>query len=101
MVDLKSRGPWHVVFDKETGAFFIAEELCPLAGVNWDYASGYDEPSSWDWETARLMAAAPELLESVEALVDFIALIGSEGDPMQAELITNAQAALAKAKGEE
>ena len=49
----------------------------------------------------RLAAAAPDLLESVEALVDFIALVGSEGDPMQAELITKARAALAKAKGEQ
>ena len=43
-----------------------------------------------------------EMLEALEGLVDFITLIGSKGgDPMQEELITNARAAIAKAKGEE
>ena len=49
---------------------------------------------------ARLIAAAPELLEAVDALVDFVKLIGSGGDPIQIELLNLARAAIAKAKGE-
>ena len=52
-------------------------------------------------DDTRLAAAAPELLEMLDALVDFVKLIGSGGDPIQIELLTKARAAIAKAKGEE
>jgi hypothetical protein len=72
-----------------------------IGNVHWS-PNKVDVPAAIEQiANARLIAAAPELLESVEGLADFIALIGSEGDPRQAELITNARAAIAKAKGEE
>ena len=101
MADLKYPAPWEAVFEKESGRFMIVQELCCFAYVEWGYAYGYDEPDSEDWAVARLMAAAPELREALEALIDFIRLIGSDEDPMQAELLAKARAAIAKAKGEE
>ena len=66
-----------------------------------DYADDHDEPTRESAEKiARLIAAAPELLEACELIVLFCE---SNGEPVDGfrfrEGITKARAAIAKAKG--
>ena len=97
MIDLKHETPWEAMFEKETGRFMIVNDFCCFSYVDWDYAYGYDEPDSEDWAVARLMAAAPELLEALENLLKVHE--GEGGTQYNAADI--ARAAIAKAKGEE
>lgn len=105
MNDLKLPRPWEAVFEKERRLLTIVKDGWPLAYVEWDEAYGYDEPGSEDWAVARLMAAAPELLELLElALAAHNRLLAS--DSLKAAWAfggfeAKAQAAIAKVKGEE
>jgi hypothetical protein len=92
-------GPWRISKDKSNKHIKIIDndlyrELANTSG-NW-----FDDDT--EQSNARLIAAAPELLEALEMLVNYFVGIGLEddedGDPNPE--IVKARSAIAKAKGE-
>lgn len=68
-------------------------------GVQMGLAGGFMLPDICEAEAnAQLIASAPELLESLTALVTLFAPLA--GDSTQSVWIDNARAAIAKARGE-
>ncbi len=64
--------------------------------VSWSSNADGGERNRKAENAARLIAAAPELLESVKALLGCMSLAGWDGDP----IAVKALAAIAKATGE-
>lgn len=89
---------------------FVSRDACPhqiflgekLGCVNVPHY-GYHDPdgiiSKKQLANAKLMAAAPELLSALEALVNGLKESDEEGLIGHTEQIINAKAAIAKAKG--
>jgi hypothetical protein len=74
-------GPWTVTHDKKHGQQRISANDVPIAVTKVD-------------TNARLIAAAPELLKALKALVEPLSL-----DDVRIEDWQNARAAIAKAEG--
>jgi hypothetical protein len=100
-------GPWHVVIDDDGNPLsgrpgvFASDELdCGI--VHWDgFIQPYWRSARGDKEihaNARLIAAAPELLEALEAIV--ATWDGPKYNHFMRGNIDRARAAIAKAKGE-
>ena len=102
-------GPWRIIIDDDgnplSGRLMVAaapELDCAI--VHWDgFAQEFWESARGKKEmhaNARLIAAAPDLLEALERCLNFIENTESEmGDTL--ECGDKARAAIAKAKGEE
>lgn len=87
-----TQGPWTMHGPCEiTGRYSIVHNG-PLAYVGDANQSGDGEAN------ARLIAAAPEMLDALHELVKYL---GVDVDNGLDELLTNARAAIAKATGEE
>jgi hypothetical protein len=85
-------GPWEPWVGHD-GYCFVPSFRCPSP-------PGGFEPKSEEqqaWVDADLIAAAPELLEACEALVDMYGEVAPYG---QSPVVLNARAAIAKARGE-
>lgn len=92
-------GPWIVTDDVSAHVIRGAEEPRKQGNVEFvfrDYVcsiwGGYHEAD------ARLIAAAPELLEALEALIDMD--VSYKRGPVVAGAVERAQAAIKKARGE-
>ena len=77
------RGTVHVFIDNEGGT----PSICKLVGNDKD-------------ANARLIAAAPDLLEALEYYVEKVADLSRYGVMIETSLREKAEAAIAKAKGE-
>jgi hypothetical protein len=99
-------GPWRSIID-DTGGQWSGWPLCITAENEDDRSvvrTGGQWPYEWDAATsqreavanARLIAAAPDLLEALESLVANLA----EGDFISETRIDTARAAITKATGE-
>lgn len=86
-------GPWrvgdagHTVFGPKTNA--ISPETIATMGKN-NFR-----------ENARLIAAAPELLDILKAAVARVKIANYEGDPILSAWLPDAESAIAKAEGRE
>lgn len=97
-----TKGPWHMGAGNGEGSIFSdtgrmryerGTVLYPIATVN----RGFDQEE--DEANGRLLAAAPELLEALEAIIPWIDQTGiADSDPPQ---YLAALAAIAKARGEQ
>lgn len=110
-IDRHTPGPWEVVgvhvFTKlgainahgskahDRDGWNIAT-INPWACTNQD-GEDEDMPVSETMANARLISAAPELLEALTGLLDYVASIEGDGDHIHQ---ANARAAIAKARGE-
>ena len=85
-------GPWHVEMNDNYMRLFM-----PASGLTGDGARGYVGEA-----TARLIAAAPELMAALEAAREFIAdgmAMGFVGMPEDETVLEVIEAAISKAKG--
>ena len=88
-------GPWYSQYD-DNGFYKIGSEA---AGLNIAFTFG---ESDTDEANACLIAAAPDLLEALYAMLSYTAdLNANQGfDEYDHAAVKNARAAIAKAKGE-
>lgn len=89
-------GPW-----RDVGDGYVEAQSAPLKFRSGWYDSAYLTADSKDeWEAnARLIAAAPELLEALEGLLEYCG--GSVADEhLDEDELKAARAAIAKARGE-
>lgn len=99
-------GPWSV--DSETGFNYVygwesGRHRVADVGPKRDFSSG----STTCWHNARLIAAAPELLEACESYLEFMKILPQsplgkllEGEIIAAGLSVQIDKAIKKAKGE-
>lgn len=95
-----TQGPWHVVIEdgkpgvKSLDDFYITNTID---------AAGYESDNDTMFANARLIAAAPELLEALEG-VFHACLLANEDESipfeLDGDLLDAARAAIAKATGE-
>jgi hypothetical protein len=90
-----SPGPWHV---EAAHPKFIGDVRCDVYPPQ-DLPMGSRIPvaTSIHPENARLIAAAPDLLAALQDIVEYL---GEDVDNGLDELLTNARAAIATAKGQ-
>ena len=88
-------GPWMVVDDHPDKACYYIQEKNHLDEIAAIYR--YERNPCDTLADARLIAAAPELLEAVQYALD----VSAEGLRLGEEWQFRARAAIAKAKGEE
>jgi len=85
-------GPWNIYFNSQDD--FVIRKMFPDGQESHSIAhchSGADN--------ARLIAAAPELLEALQALIDMD--VAYQRGPKVNQAVENARAAIAKATGEQ
>lgn len=95
-------GPW--VLDD----FEVSTERDPANLIAHVYACDRPENPDNEWDVgietaanAKLIAAAPDLLEALEQIMVLVDASGSTPRPSVAKIIVAARAAIAKARGEE
>jgi hypothetical protein len=95
-------GPWKlwVSQDARPHAVFLRHALGSIEIPHWGYIGTSDAIVEEQFCNARLIAAAPEMLE---ALLDLVALLPDpelDRDAVQREYVLAARAVIAKATGE-
>jgi len=99
-------GPWAVTSVGHCHAVHPAasenerDDICRVTPHNY-HPDGLDAAYREAIDTAHLIAAAPDLLASLEAAVARVELANAEGDPILSAWLPDAQAALRRAKGED
>jgi hypothetical protein len=104
-------GPWKIAYSDGSGPEYITASNQSIATLRWGCSCCKDTPDSFDdmseeeQANARLIAAAPELLQALESLYEHCAMVhkhwGEGSNQRQAdEAIKAAQAAIKKARGE-
>lgn len=83
-------GPWHST-GRYVGSGHAKMNICECSDNSGCWSNAPEAVAN-----ARLIAAAPDLLESVKALLGCMSLAGWDGDP----IAVKARAAIAKATGE-
>lgn len=93
-------GPWRVVADESaaqvTGFPCIEADGYTVVGLEGMYGD-----IETDFANARLIAAAPDLLDALADAVDAWETHCESGDMMQGDWVRDARAAIAKARGQE
>ena len=96
-------GPWTVYEDEEEGTLVVQYEVSsgyylPILGEILSSSIASDDPfSDEDRANARLIAAAPDMLEALKAVIDNEHWMGL----MSCMRLTMVRAAIAKAEGKE
>lgn len=100
-------GPWSIEYPLPGDTSHCAKSGCQMAiqapiGPDVCWIRSFSEWSEMAKANARLIAAAPELLEALENIWDFLAEDDGEGacSPLYQSSIDKVKAAIAKAKGE-
>jgi hypothetical protein len=102
-------GPWKAVDDVDEGVWVSPQNtnnniICDIVGRIWDPEAKATQITDEDIENARLIAAAPDMLEALEKVIDLAkANRDDDGifDEQDEEYFKIATAAIAKAKGED
>lgn len=81
-----TQGPWVAALDRNSRPIVRGPG-------KWQIADGWHTPDGNGWANARLIAAAPDLLEALVAVLNYC--VDDEGQPT----IATARAAIAKATG--
>lgn len=92
-------GPWVVVNGTAVAPQWAPRErVAKTIAVNLraDEDGAFPEVGEWQHADARLIAAAPELLDALKESLDVMGEWGDDGDPAWA---SRARAAIAKAEG--
>jgi len=92
-------GPWH--FDLADGSHITAEGGTIIIADAWsiEFDEEFDNPDSVPAANARLIAAAPDLLDACEFFLKFADMRAKKGDELPSQLTGAVRAAIAKAKG--
>lgn len=94
-------GPWKVSDDVDETVWVSAKAqdnvICDIVGRIWDFEAKTSQITDEDIANARLIAAAPEMLEALENIVWSLDHLDDIDIRNQKESILNA---IAKAKGE-
>jgi hypothetical protein len=85
-------GPWRLDVPEPDGEIIVMDEQDVSIDTIWKQPL---DPSEWVEANARLIAAAPELLEALEAVQQ----ITSEGNNLVDDDLAWIRSAIAKAKG--
>lgn len=100
-------GPWkfyHEVFRAQISSRKIIEiqDSNGIPIVKWSGFDGIDRPKKETIANARLIAAAPELLDALDEMIDAFPVEEKEGlrNVIQRIALGKAKAAIAKAEGE-
>ena len=83
-------GPWMAYWEYEGGPLLVG------AGTNCSVASMFHPPGGGQLENARLIAAAPDLLSALNAMLTHM---GMDEDEWNKPTFDQARAAIAKATG--
>lgn len=89
-------GPWQYSFEGGTVAFIVEADGTTVAKISTTENSTAHSALP---ANARLIAAAPDMLEALEAIVKSLADHDDEGMIEHAQQMIDARAAIAKAKG--
>lgn len=89
-------GPWRVEETDDSGQAIVRGEYIEICTC-WHHSVGLVEQEMW--ANARLIAAAPELLEAVKDAHDWLAAFRDPPPEMQ-ETLTKLRKTLVKATGE-
>ena len=100
MTQKHTPGPWHLGQDRNYEAALVAENGETVARAAWTGGSGCELEIDKAAD-ARLIAAAPELLEALEAARDTLKAHQMDyADSGYLTAIEDAEAAIARARGE-
>ena len=106
MSDTWTPGPWFAVNDGSAADPMMMVKAARIAGRPPRHevaivATG-DSPQEMENANARLIAAAPDMVEALEACIDALRDLGAHQSPnmIGAAALTEARAALAKARGQ-
>ena len=105
MSEKYTQGPWNANFTRFSGwvvGFHITD---PKHGSLRPICEAYDKTGAMNPDeiaaNARLIAAAPELLELLERAVGRLEIAHRNGDSIMKEWVIDARAVIAKATGEQ
>ncbi len=104
-----TKGPWRIGYEDQSGPEYITANNKPLVTLRWgcscckECIDKFEDMTKEEQANARLIAAAPELLEACKA-IDLNAIWdgkrGSKGYLVMEHHIERARQAIAKAEGE-
>lgn len=87
-------GPWKIGYGGQE-----CDDYAVITSPHVESAIAHLEPAGYSPANARLIAAAPELLEALRFAVKRVELANAEGDPILSAWLPDAKAAIAKAAG--
>lgn len=87
-------GPWHVdECDTDARTYIQSEGDNEIANIQW----GALKPDQWEQANARLIAAAPTMLDALSVIEDWI--MSDDTLDTNGHILRLARAAIAKARG--
>src|SRR5690625_1957633 len=93
-------GPWTFSGQKGPVGICIKAQVWDSEGYNLSVMKSTEDPEEAT-ANARLVAAAPDMLEALNEMVISFDILDIETDSLQREAIRNSKEAIKKAKGDE
>ena len=92
-------GPWHVQAQDSQGPYWVIDDNCHFICKMGSQMGTYDAGN--DANNARLIAAAPELLEALKAVLASVPFASYRGDRELEECELKVRKTIAKSEGKE